>query len=82
MENWFNDAEVNDLLTKLLDRLCTLERMAGEAFGSTLIFYAADETYPVMYAREGKCFFPREHLTLFDLEMAVKGPTLENRLTV
>lgn len=72
MERWFNDNEVNDLLTKLLDALCTAERMGGEAFGSTLIFFPHDKQYPVLLALEGKPFYPREHLTLFDVEMAVK----------
>jgi hypothetical protein len=79
MEKWFNDDEVNDLLTQLLDRLCTLERIGGEAYSSTLMFWAQDKTYPILFAKEGKPFFPQEHLTYLDLEMAVKFE-IKNRL--
>ena len=79
MERWFNDNEVNELLTKLLDALCTAERMGGEAFSSTLIFFAHDKEYPVLFAMGGKPFYPREPLSLFDLEIAVKGG-LKDRL--
>jgi hypothetical protein len=69
---WFNDDEVNDLLTKLLDRLCQLERMGGEIFGSTLVFIANGHKYPVLYATEGKPFYPQEHLTDLDVEIGIK----------
>ena len=70
MEKWFQDEEVNDLLTKLLDRLCTLERMSGEVYGSTLIFVGPDVRQPVLFARDGKPF-PTETLTDQDAEFGL-----------
>lgn len=72
MEEWFQDDEVNDLLTKLMDRLCTLERMGGEAYGSILLLVPDDKKYQVLFATHGKPFYPREHLTYLDVEIAVK----------
>lgn len=73
MEEWFNDDEVNDLLTKLMDRLCTLERMAGESLDSVLVLIPADKKYPVLCARGGKPWYPRESMTFLDVEISVKS---------
>jgi len=72
MTEWFKDEEVQELLTRLQDRLCTLERMGGEVYGSMLVFIPTDERLPVLFAREGKPSYPYEHLRKFDIEMAVK----------
>ena len=58
MEKWFNDDEVNDLLTQLMDRLCELERMGGEVYDSTLVLIPYDKQYPVLFADSGKPFYP------------------------
>jgi len=73
MEEWFNDDEVNDLLIKLMDRLCTLERMGEEVYGSVLVLIPDDKRKPVLFATHGKPFYPREHQTDLDVEMAVKS---------
>ena len=80
MEEWFNDDEVNDLLTQLMDRLCTLERMGSEAYGSTLVLIPDDRNYPVLFATHGKPFYPRESQTDLDVEIAVKGALKHRRL--
>jgi len=72
MEEWFNDDEVNDLLTKLMDRLCTLERMAGDALDSMLVLIPTDKKYPVLFAHGGKPWYPRESMTYQDVELGVK----------
>lgn len=78
MEEWFDDEEVNDLLTKLMDRLCTLERMAGEVYGSTFILIPDDKKRPVLWCTDGKPF-PPEHQTDLDLVMAVKLALLKRK---
>lgn len=80
MEEWFNDDEVNDLLTKLMDRLCSLERMGGEIYGSTLILIPDDKAYPVLFSMHGKPFYPLEHQTDLDVELAVKVALKHRRL--
>lgn len=79
MEEWFNDEEVNDLLVKLMDRLCTLERMAGEVYGSVLVLIPDDRAFPVLLAHHGKPWYPRESMTDFDVEMTVKSSLLHRR---
>jgi hypothetical protein len=71
MQEWFNDEEVNDLLTKLMDRLCTLERTGGEAFESTLVLIPRDKQYPILYAQNGKPF-PPDNMTYQDIELDIK----------
>jgi hypothetical protein len=73
MPQWFNDKETQELLTKLLDRLCTLERMGGEALGSRLVFVPADTSLPILFAQDGKPFYPYEHLTAMDVKMAINA---------
>jgi hypothetical protein len=70
MQKWFNDGEVQRLLTELLDRLCTLERMGGDTYGSQLIFIASDKSLPVLFAMHGKPF--HEGLTAIDIDIALK----------
>ncbi len=77
MARWFNDDEVNDLLSKLLDRLCQLERMGGEVYGSALFLIPDDKTFPVLSACHGKPFTPAQMADI-DIEMAVKV-ALRNR---
>jgi len=72
MQEWFKDKEVQSLLTQLLDRLCTLERMGGEALGSQLVFIPFDKNLPILFATDGKPFYPYEHLTNLDLEIGMK----------
>lgn len=79
MQEWFNDPEVQSLLTHLLDRLCSLERMGGDAFGSQLVFIAFDKSRPVLLATHGKPFYPYDHLSTLDVEIAVKL-SLQGRL--
>lgn len=80
MEKWFKDDEVNDLLVKLLDRLCTLERMAGaEAYGSALVLIPDDKNLPVLVACHGKPFTPSQ-MSEIDVEMVVKGALRHRRM--
>lgn len=79
MQEWFKDKEVQTLLTQLLDRLCTLERMGGEAFGSQLVFMPSDKSQPILFATDGKPFYPYDHLTTLDIEIGVKL-SLQGRL--
>ena len=79
MEKWFDDDEVNDLLTQLMDRLCTLERMAGEVYGSVLILIPDDKELPVLLACHGKPFTPSQTVDV-DIEMVVKGALRHRRL--
>jgi hypothetical protein len=79
MQEWFNDDEVQSLLTRLLDRLCSLERMGGDVFGSQLLFMPSDKSQPVLFATHGKPFYPYEHLTTLDIEIGVKL-SLQGRL--
>lgn len=72
MQEWFDDDEVQSLLTRLLDRLCSLERMGGEVLGSQLILIPSDKSLPVLFAIHGKPFHPYEHLTNLDLEIGIK----------
>lgn len=67
---WYDDEEVQRHLDQLLDRLCTIERMGGH--GSTLVFISDDPGKPVLYAMDGKPFYPAENLTDFDVEIGVK----------
>ena len=80
MEEWFNDNEVNDLLTKLLDSLCQLERMGGEAFDSILALIPSDKKYPILFAMAGKPWYPRESMTYLDVEIGIKT-ALKTRLS-
>jgi len=73
MEKWFDDDEVNDLLTKLLDRLCTLERMAGDALDSMLVLIPMDKKFPILFAQGGKPWYPAESMTYQDVELDVKA---------
>ena len=79
MQEWFNDDEVQSLLTQLLDRLCSLERMGGEVFGSQLVFIPSDKSKPILFATHGKPFYPYDHLTALDIEMGIKL-SLQGRL--
>jgi len=67
---WYDDKEVQRHLDELLDRLCTLERMGGH--GSTLVFISDDPNNPVLYAQDGKPFYPLENQTDLDVEIGVK----------
>lgn len=79
MPEWFNDDEVQSLLTQLLDRLCSVERMGGEVLGSQLLFIPSDKSRPILFAVHGKPFYPYEHLTVLDVEIGVKL-SLQGRL--
>lgn len=78
MLEWFDDDEVQELLTKLLDRLCTLERMGGEVYSSQLVFIPANTRFPILMAAEGKpC--PQDSLSDLDVEMVVKTALMARR---
>ena len=72
MPEWFRDNEVQELLTKLLDRLCSLERMGGDIYNSQLLFIPGDTTLPVLFATHGKPFYPHDSLADLDVEIGVK----------
>lgn len=75
---WYEDEEVQRLFTQLLDRLCTLERMGD--YGSTLVFISDNRDNPILFAMDGKPFYPPENQTDFDVEMGVKT-ALHKRLS-
>ena len=72
MEEWFNDEEVNDLLTTLMDRLCSLERMGGDTLDSMLVLIPNDKKYPILFAHGGKPWSPWDTMTYQDVELGVK----------
>ena len=69
---WYNDEKVQRLLDQLLDELCTCERNGGESYESVLVFISSNPGYPVLFASDGKPWYPPEHQTDLDVEMGVK----------
>ncbi len=61
MGTWHPDGEVNDAITKLLDRLCSWERATGRE--STLVLIPANNDEQIVMAQSGKPYPPNFDMT-------------------